>query len=132
MNRTSLSHRRRSCARVVSRRASPVERLEGRVLLAANAWKSAVSGNWTDATRWSLGHVPTVTEDVSITIAGSYTVTAPGPAGTQLVANSLKVGGTSGTQVLNVGATIHVTGAFSVGAGDSINLNGGRIISFAT
>src|SRR3954464_4062349 len=82
MNRTSLLRGRRSCARV----ASPVERLEGRVLLAANAWKSAVSGNWTDATRWSLGHVPTATEDVSITVAGSYTVTAPGPAGTQLAA----------------------------------------------
>src|SRR5712672_940238 len=52
-----------------------VEPLEPRVLLAANAWKSAVSGDWDLAGNWSAGHVPMASEDVQISVAGSYTVT---------------------------------------------------------
>ena len=52
-----------------------IEALEPRVLMAANAWKAAVGGDWSDGTKWSAGHVPTSSEDVSIAVAGSYVVT---------------------------------------------------------
>jgi fibronectin-binding autotransporter adhesin len=62
--------------RVICARASAwAESLESRVLLSANAWKAAVSGDWDTASNWSLGHIPTATEDVSIAVAGNYTVT---------------------------------------------------------
>ena len=61
--------------RQIAAPAVRLEALETRQLMAANAWKSAVSGNWNDATKWSLGHVPTKTEDVVISVAGNYTVT---------------------------------------------------------
>jgi Ca2+-binding RTX toxin-like protein len=51
------------------------EPLERRLLLAANSWKAAVSGDWDLGSNWSAGHVPTASEDVSISVAGSYTVT---------------------------------------------------------
>src|SRR4051794_27101437 len=55
--------------------AEPFER---RLLMSTNSWKTPIGGNWDDATRWSLGHVPTAAEDVNITVAGNYTVTATG------------------------------------------------------
>ena len=36
-----------------------------------------MSGSWDDATKWSLGHVPALTEDVTITVAGNYAVSVP-------------------------------------------------------
>ncbi len=51
-----------------------IESMESRLLMTTNSWKSAVSGSWEDASRWSLGHVPTSSEDVSIVVAGTYTV----------------------------------------------------------
>jgi len=129
MNRISTMGRRRLRAH----RLSSIEGLEGRVLLSANAWKAAVSGNWTDPTKWSAGHVPLASEDVTINVAGTYTVTIPTitPFPTYF-ANSLKVGGATGTQTLSIGiAALKVTGAFNLGAGDAINLNGGRLLSSA-
>ena len=42
--------------------------------MAAISWKGAVNGNWTDATKWDTGTVPTSADDVNISIAGAYTV----------------------------------------------------------
>src|SRR5580658_3724608 len=63
---------RRKRTRVVFATA---EKMEPRLLLTTNSSKTAVSGDWDTASNWSLGHVPLATEDVSITVAGSYTVT---------------------------------------------------------
>ncbi len=48
--------------------------------MAAVSWKSAVSANWTVTTDWSSGAVPATTDDVTIGIAGAYTVTLTTPA----------------------------------------------------
>ena len=40
-----------------------------------NYWTNASGGDWDTATNWSLGHVPTATENAVITLAGTYTVT---------------------------------------------------------
>ena len=42
--------------------------------MAAVSWKSNVSGNWTTAVDWSAGAVPASTDDVTIGVAGGYTV----------------------------------------------------------
>src|SRR5215471_1739407 len=41
------------------------------------AWTSAVSGNWSDGTKWTPAGAPATGDDVSITVSGatSYTVT---------------------------------------------------------
>lgn len=55
------------------------------VLLVAEAscvvsWAAAVSGNWTDASKWSPAVVPGDWADVCITVPGTYSVTIPGAA----------------------------------------------------
>ena len=64
-------------------------------------WASAVSGNWSDASMWSPVGVPSSSDTVCITNdAASYTVTVD----TSAVAGSLLVGGTAGTQTLDISA----------------------------
>lgn len=41
-------------------------------------WESAVSGSWTDASKWSTGVVPSGSENACVTVAGTYTVTLTG------------------------------------------------------
>ena len=41
-------------------------------------WATAVSGNWTDPTKWNPAGVPTNASSVCINVAGTYTVTLPG------------------------------------------------------
>ena len=63
------------------------------------AWNAAVSGNWNTPGNWNPAQVPTSADDVSITLAGTYTVTVDVAAS----ANSLTLGGSSGTQTLAIG-----------------------------
>src|SRR3954451_9202628 len=98
--------RHESPRRTLLDRAVRIEGLEKRFLMAVNAWKAGVSGNWNDGTKWSLGHFPTTSEDVTVTAAGSYTVTVPTVAATPyFYCNSITVGtGASGAQKLAVNA----------------------------
>ena len=57
------------------------------------AWNNAAGGNWNTAGNWNPAQVPTSADDVSITLAGTYTVTVDVNA----AANSLTLGGASGT-----------------------------------
>jgi FG-GAP-like repeat len=43
--------------------------------MVAVSWKSPVNGNWNVAANWSTNAVPALTDDVTISAAGSYTVT---------------------------------------------------------
>ncbi|MDB5333723.1 MAG: hypothetical protein JWP03_4874, partial [Phycisphaerales bacterium] len=43
-----------------------IEGLENRILFAANTWTLGNGGDWDTAANWSLGHVPTATEDAVI------------------------------------------------------------------
>ncbi len=71
-----------------------------------NSWKTAVSGDWTDTTKWSLGHIPDATEDVEITVAGSYTVTLTG----NRYCNTMLIGGSGNTgQTLSIQSTATIT-----------------------
>jgi hypothetical protein len=92
-------------------------------------WKTAASGAWSTASNWSTGVVPSSTDDACITKAGTYTVTLNGEA----AANTLSLGGASGTQTLDVqgdpagvailtlssdGSTINENGVFILDAED--------------
>ncbi len=103
-----------------AKRLISIEALESRELLTVNAWKTAISGDWTDATKWSLKHVPTSTEDVTITAAGSYTVKHATSAVNQ--AKSLTV---SSNLELDSG-TISVAGTVKITAG-SLTFKGGTL-----
>jgi RHS repeat-associated protein len=53
-----------------------IESLEERVLLDTDLWQNAVSGNWTDGSKWSLGAAPGVNDTAVINATGAgYTVT---------------------------------------------------------
>ena len=92
-------------------RRPAAEPLERRLLMAVNSWVSAVSGDWDDPTKWSLGHVPLATEDVDITVAGTYTVSVTGGQ----VANTVTLGtaGNPGPALEMVVADLTVSSGFT-------------------
>jgi hypothetical protein len=99
------------------------EALEPRLLLAAVSWDAgAGDGLWNSAANWSNDAVPTAADDVTIDLAGTYTVTLSGTAAS---INSLSLGGASGTQTLAVStgvslaapSTISANGAFAQSSG---------------
>jgi hypothetical protein len=63
-----------------------------------DSWKKATSGMWSVATNWSTGAVPTSSDNVCIKVAGTYKVTLTGNES----ANTLTLGGSSGTQTVDV------------------------------
>jgi hypothetical protein len=120
-------------------------------------WTNTSGGSWDTAASWSGGTVPTATDHVCLTTAGTYTVTlADTEAEAPVTVASLRVGGTgsgTGTQTLVVsrglaiegssllatqGIEVQARGALelgesdraqvSIGVGDgAIIANGGRI-----
>ena len=84
-----------------------------------DTWKNATSGMWSLATNWSTGVVPTSSTNVCITAAGTYTVTLTGITS----ANTLTLGGSSGTQ------TVDVQGNTSGSAVFTLTSNGSTIAS---
>jgi len=63
-----------------------------------DSWKTAVNGKWSEAAKWSTGAVPTSADEVCITVAGTYTVTAEG----SLDVKSLTVEPASGSATLSL------------------------------
>ena len=56
--------------------------------MVAKSWAAAASGNWTTKTSWTPSGAPAATDDTTISIAGTYTVTVNAGA----TANTLSVG----------------------------------------
>jgi hypothetical protein len=108
----------------ISSAVACAEFLETRRLLAANAWKAAVSGDWDLGSNWSAGHVPTSGEDVSIAVAGTYTITHTSGVTDQV--KSLTISSSGATLSLN-GGKIQDAGATSVTAG-TLNFQGGTLL----
>lgn len=118
---------RRACLRRV------VERLEGRLLLSANSWKSAVNGDWDDASKWSAGHVPTASEDVTINLAGSYSVTHSTAAADSVHSVTSTRPLTLSLGSLNVTATMTMTGGLAVSGGKLLHATvSGSPVTFTT
>lgn len=82
---------------------------------AANvSWVSAVSGNWSDGTKWSTGSPPDPNDDAFIDVPGTYTVTLNVDA----TAASLTLGdpGQTGTQTVNQPNTTATFDDINIGA----------------
>src|SRR5690242_18844486 len=83
--------------------ASAAGTAEARPMLPApctDSWSAPVSGSWSDARKWSTGHVPGSSDDVCITQDGTYTVTVRSPSTPSV--DSLQIGVSSGSAVLAV------------------------------
>ncbi len=79
------------------------------------------TGNWNVAGNWSPAQIPTAADNAWITNSGTYVVTVP--AGSSATANSIVVGGASGSQTLAVDrATATVSTAISVNSNGILSL----------
>jgi len=87
-------------------------------------WKGATSGNWSDPTMWDTGTVPGAGDDVVIDANGDYVVTLDVDATVQ----SFTLGGTSGTQTLNISShTFTLNAAGTIGSRGVMNVSGGTL-----
>jgi hypothetical protein len=102
------------------------------VQAAAIYWVNPISGSWFDPMNWSYQHVPTSSDDVFITVPGTYTVGIDGPAGTpDAVAGSLTLGDSGGTQTLALGlhGYLSVVGSVNTATNTLITLDNGALIN---
>ncbi len=104
------------------------------------SWASPTSGSWGTAADWSPQQVPVATDNVCITLPGTYTVTlgATDTNGGGANVASLTLGASSGTQTLDVagqdynyGGETYNSTTLSLSAASSIN-TGGKLILDAT
>jgi Big-like domain-containing protein len=88
-------------------------------------WSSATDGDWSDATNWSTGTVPSPTDTIAIPLEGDYTVTLTtdvtvaylflgAPDGTQRLATgsntlTMERGKLSGGAELQIGGMVNIT-----------------------
>src|SRR5207245_6939954 len=73
---------------------------------------------------WTPAQVPTSADDVSIILAGTYTVTVDVAASV----NSLTLGGSSGTQTLAIGGqTLTLAATSAAGVNSIVTLAGGTL-----
>jgi hypothetical protein len=99
----------------------PCERLEPRALLAAIFWTGlAGDGLWDTPENWAGLAVPTSSDDVTINLSGTYSVTVSAP--TAAAAGTLQLGGASGTQ------TLVIDGALALDSGGTVTANGAVIL----
>lgn len=82
------------------------------------AWQGTTSGNWTDATRWSCGTVPTSADTVVIT-TGTSGLTVTIPAGVAALAHSVTLGDTT----VNTRNNIALTPTSSLTVGGALTVN---------
>ncbi|MDB5329637.1 MAG: hypothetical protein JWP03_788, partial [Phycisphaerales bacterium] len=115
--------RRQNRSALIAAVRCAMEPLESRIFLSVtNAWKSAVSGDFDNPTMWSLGHVPTSTEDAVINVAGSYSVTHNTSATDSInsllstQAFSLSAGSLSVSSTVEVDNTFTLSGGTLAGA----------------
>ncbi|MEO0558592.1 MAG: T9SS type A sorting domain-containing protein [Bacteroidota bacterium] len=77
------------------------------------SWTAIAGGDWNTHTNWSAGRVPDGGDTACITADGTYTVTT---TSADLAVSALIVGGTSGTQTLQLSRDISVNQTAQFGA----------------
>lgn len=88
------------------------------------SWKNPVSGNWNDPTKWDTDIVPGPSDNVFITVDGTYTVTL----NVNATVASLTVGASSGEQTLFIGGpTLTLNGASIINSNGILYLTGGML-----
>src|ERR1700684_623273 len=85
-----------------------------------DTWTNAAGGDWSTASDWNEGTVPTSGDVACITTPGNYTVTISAADGTETV-GGLTMGAASGSQILDVqpSATLIAYGTTTDGAGST-------------
>jgi hypothetical protein len=104
------------------------------------SWLAPVNGNWSDGTKWDVGHAPVAGDRVFITVPGMYTVTlntAPATLQAMHIGSSgpdgitLSLAGrtltSSGVVAVNPGGMVAGNGSVNVGATGLLRLNGGTL-----
>jgi len=87
-------------------------------------WNKQVGGNFHTAANWTPAGVPGAADKAIITLAGTYTVSLSA----NVTCASLVVGGSSGSQTLDIGSyDVVVNGASSVGATGQLDQSGGSL-----
>ncbi len=92
-------------------------------IAATATWKSAVSGDWNDGTKWNSGSPPADGDDAVIDVPGSYTVTFNVPGNVK----TLKVGAVSGSQILSINAPLNLAGEGTISTNAECQLAGGTL-----
>ncbi len=94
------------------------------VQAATVTWKTAVSGNWDDGSKWSTGAMPAAGDTVIINASGTYAVTvnvATSPG-------ALTLDAATGTATLTVSAgSLTMNGPGTVGPGGHLRLDSGSL-----
>ena len=93
--------------------------------MTAIKWKSGANGNWNVASDWSTGAVPTSVDTVTVSAAGTYTVSITDSE----VAKSLTLGSTSAT--ISDTGMLTLAGALTLTAG-TFTLQSSGILAHAT
>ena len=89
----------------------------------ATDWKEGVSGNWDSSADWSTGAVPGASSAVSISVAGSYTVTIDNAA----AALSLTIDDAGATVADRAGGTLTIGTLLDLMAGTLALSQGGAV-----
>jgi hypothetical protein len=77
------------------------------------SWTNGSGGNWSLASNWSLGRVPTAGDSVVIGMSGTYTVVLD----TTFTGTFITMNGTSGTQTLTLSSRpLTLSGVLTIGA----------------
>ncbi len=87
------------------------------------SWTNTSGGNWNNTNNWSPNQVPTASNDVFITQAGTYTVIV----NTSVTNASLTAGATSGTQSVSVVSLLTLNGTSIFSNRAVLNLAGGNL-----
>jgi hypothetical protein len=90
-----------------------------------NAWINPAGGNWSVASNWSRGTVPTAVDTVTITQSGTYTVNVDANAAFA----RLDMGAPSGTQTLSVAANTLTGGDGALAGNTVLSLSGSGTIT---
>ncbi len=93
--------------------------------MAAVNWKTGASSTWETAANWSTGTVPTAADDVTISVAGTYTVTTAAADS----ANSLTLNDATATlaiskSTLTLGTLNDIAGKITIAAKSALALTG--------
>jgi autotransporter-associated beta strand protein len=101
---------------------------------AQTSWAAAANGNWNTAGSWNPAAVPTEGTTVSITIAGTYTVTYNSPMAAASI-GSLTLGSATSIPTLTLTAAgFNVSGSCTLAdsSAEVLNINSGGVMNNAT
>jgi hypothetical protein len=83
------------------------------------SWNNAAGGNWNTDSNWNPAQVPGASDDVLITLAGTYTVTLD----VSPTVASLSLGGSTGVQTLSASSqTLTIDGPSTINGNGALRL----------